>query len=559
MVATMMHRLASGLGLAATLLCIWGPAAWAQTAKPLALDGEISADGTKMQLSWEARPGAKAQVFRRELGQTGADTWRRITPDVLTHSRMLDTSTRAGIAYEYKVHLEQSGTAILGYWATGRDVPLKNEANAALMVIDETLAEALAPELARFRKDLIGAGWRVSIMTSKRGDRSDRMENIKQALVLRERIAEYYRADPFSDHTVILIGHLPLIRSGRTNPDGHEARSFPTDLIYADPEGEWQGARDDKGRLQFRPTLLPADKIAMQIGRIDFSNLTKEFGEELDLLKAYFDKNHAFRHGKLAVPLRAYGQSAHLEVERNALRNIVGPSAVLEGGHHDTNGKGPFLFGVDFGEWKWETYYQKPPSEAVFTINFGSRKYEYDLQNNPMTALLSQPKYPLVVGWGGRPAWQLHGMAMGESIGRAHLRTVNNGTASDGGLDSREYALTGRYDWVNPAWVNLLGDPTLTAFPVAPVRDLTTKRDGAQIELTWTTLDASNGAVVFRGLKSAGPYRRISGRGVVKSGRFVDPDPIPGAWYMVRAQALNEVHAGSFQALSQAAFAGTPE
>jgi hypothetical protein len=37
--------------------------------------------------------------------------------------------------------------------------------------------------------------------------------------------------------------------------------------------------------------------------------------------------------------------------------------------------------------------------------------------------------------------------------------------------------------------------------------------------------------------------------------QYVDPNPVPGAWYMVRAHALKEVYAGSFYTFSQGTFA----
>jgi hypothetical protein len=297
--------------------------------------------------------------------------------------------------------------------------------------------------------------------------------------------------------------------------------------------------------------VLPADHIRMQIGRIDFAGLEGE----LPLLRAYFDKNHHWRQGRLGDPRQAYWRSKHLFVEKYALRNIVGPDSIQEGGHHDMSGQGPFLVGVDFGSWKGTKYTVLPPSEAIFTINFGSGKHIFDGKDNPMVALLAQPWYPLTVGWGGRPSWQMHGLAMGESIGQAHMRTVNNGRASKGGMGSREYVPTGRHNWINPPWVNLLGDPTLKPFPLTPVEALRAVAGTDGVHLSWRRPEAADGVMLYRAETRGGPYRPMAGGEMQTGDTFVDTDPLPSAWYMARARGLAKVYAGSFNRLSQGAFA----
>ena len=172
--------------------------------------------------------------------------------------------------------------------------------------------------------------------------------------------------------------------------------------------------------------------------------------------------------------------------ENNALRNIVGPDRYEAGGHHDAGTRQPWLFGVDFGKSNLPHYLSEDPIKAVFSINFGSGKLDFSHWKNTMTAMIAQRWYGLSTGWGGRPTWHLHHMALGHSIGYSHLRTVNNGRLSQGGLDTREYTPTGYYPWLNPVWVNLLGDPTLRPFPLASVKDLHVEKKQNAVELSWT-------------------------------------------------------------------------
>jgi hypothetical protein len=217
----------------------------------------------------------------------------------------------------------------------------------------------------------------------------------------------------------------------------------------------------------------------------------------------------------------------------------------------------PWLFGVDFGSHKYADYTTANHINTIFSINFGSGKLNYSSRNNTMNAMLAQRWYGLATGWGARPAWQLHHMALGKSIGYSHLRTVNNGSATFGGPETLEYTPTGEYTWVNPVWVNLLGDPTLHPFPLQSVKKLRAEKRGNSVYLDWSP--ANNAAQmqyrIYRALDRFGPYLPLNRAELQTGQQYVDANPVPGAWYMVRAHALKDVYAGSFYTLSQGAFA----
>jgi hypothetical protein len=317
------------------------------------------------------------------------------------------------------------------------------------------------------------------------------------------------------------------------------------------------GIWKDDGQGVLLHNAIPSDHIELQVGRIDFSNMDDSLGDEVALVRNYFDKNHSWRHGRLGDLRQAYGKSNHLFVETNALNNIVGPEALTNGGHHDVGTQQPWLFGVDFGSSKYSDYAKASPIKAVFSLNFGSGKLDFSRRNNTMKAMLAQEGYVLTTGWGGRPAWQLHHMALGKSIGYSHLRTVNNGTLSFGGPETLEYNPTGNYILLNPPWVNLLGDPTLRPFPLASIRELRAEMRDGRVHLNWTEANIKMGVGyrVYRASDRLGPYKALNPSGLHTENQFVDPNPLPRAWYMVRAHALKEVYAGSFNTFSQGTFA----
>jgi len=542
-------------------LCIWAlaltptpSAAQALPEKSLPLDARFSADGTRAELTWPAlKKGDHGMVTlrRRVLGEVGRASWKDIVPKAASATRFLDAGTRPGIAYEYQIRRVSQKKIETGNWLMGLDVPADEGGGVALVVVDETVAGPLAAYLDRFALDLVGDGFTVIRHDVPRGDVKASVRDLDKARVLRSWIQEQYNADPFGQHTLILIGHVPVVKSGNSRPDGHEARPQETDLFYADTDGVWR----DNGQGVLLHNVIPSDHIEMQVGRVDFANMGPEYGGELALLRAYFDKDHHWRHGRLGDLRQAYGYNKYLIGETNALRNVVGPKAITDGGHHDAGPLHPWLFGVAFGSWKNEDYTKLDPIQTVFSINFGSRKQEFSGRNNAMTAMLAQHWYGLATGWGSRPTWQLQLMALGQSIGYSHLRTVNNGTISRGGEASLEYVPTGDYTWVNPIWVNLLGDPTLRPFPLASVTGLGAELVQGSVRLSWDAGEAADGYRIYRATSRLGPYRALNPSALITEPAFVDAAPVPGAWYMVRAHGLKTVYAGSFYTYAQGAFA----
>ena len=437
----------------------------------LPLDGKISEDGAAIEINWSKATGTnvdRVNIQRRILGETHKGSWQSIASLKSFVRVYVDEDIKPGVAYEYGISRPSKERIETGYWTTGRNLPAQENQGVAIVIVDETLAGDLGAHLDRFMLDLIGDGWTVIRHDVPRGDDKNVVANLKAARKIKAWIQGRYYSDPSASHALILVGHIPIVKSGQSRPDGHKPRPQETDLFYADMNGVW---RDDiQGTL--RHNAVPSDHIEMQVGRIDFSYLDGTLGDEISLLKRYFDKNHHWRHGRLGDLRQAYGGNNHLHGETNGLRNVVGPKDLVKGGHHDVGTQQPWLFGVDFGSWKYSDYTTVKPIKTVFSINFGSGKLNYSRWNNTMKAMLAQQWYGLATGWGSRPTWHLHHMALGKSIGYSHLRTVNNGTSTFGGAETLEYTPTGQYTWLNPIWVNLLGDPTLHPFPLRPVRKL---------------------------------------------------------------------------------------
>lgn len=539
--------LATVSGTAPALADSWNP-------DPLPVDAEVSEAPPAIRLLWtEAEPrfAGNVEISRRTLGETGPETWQVVAPRAGPVLAWTDGDVTPGIAYEYRVRRIGRDVVDAGYYTAGIALPAIDRRGTAVIVADRTLSAELAPDIDRLADDLAGDGWHVRRLEAPRGGDKDPWLDLSDARELKVRLAQLHAAKGPGDFAILLVGHLPLVKSGRAAPDGHQPMAIGTDLFYADLNGDWP-IRPDGSMV---PDVIPDDRIEAQVGRIDFSTVSQGATEtELELLRDYLGRNHAWRHGEWGDLRQAYGTDPeHLRVELHGLDNIVGPDQVTEGGHHDAGELHRWLFGVDFGDASGLRYLTDHAAKPVFAINFGSHKMRIERRFNQMTGMMSAPNQALAVGWGARPAWRLHAMALGRTMGEAQFRTVNNGRASTQDPADTEYRPTGRYPFTNSIWLNLLGDPTLHAFPVNPPSGLEALQADDGVRLTWTA--PPDGALGYRLYRAAdgGDFTPI-GPELIEAQAFTDPEGRPGQRYMLRAMALKRVHAGSFRALSQGIF-----
>ncbi|MEP1202176.1 hypothetical protein [Tateyamaria sp.] len=516
--------------------------------KPVTLDATLAADGRSVELVWQDAVPLRArdiQISRRVLGVSGADSWAPLEVLAGRYIKTRDDTITPGIPYEYRVLRNHGDYFSAGYWVAGTNVPAPLDQGTVFIALDDTLADPLAAHLTRLEDDLVSAGWRVQWLPTPRHVSKDPVETLSHARALRDRLHTAIDAELAGlRHMVLLLGHVPIVTSGRVAPDGHQPGPHATDLFYGDLTGNWPD--DGAGRLTL--SRLPDGKIDLPVGRVDFAQIANgDTAFEAAHLRAYLDKAHHWRHGLLDDLRVAYGQSGHLQVEQFDLRNIVGPDAITEGGHHDAGETRPWLWGVDFGDHKGSNYpdYEIKP---VFAINFGSAKQKIDRVDNPMIGTLAQPFYTVAVAWGGRPSWRLHQMALGRSIGQAQMITVNNGGSGRRYPGDMDYVPTGSYPWRAPIWANLLGDPTLAAFPLSPPRQFRARAEGDHVVLDW------QGEATRYLLLRARPDGDFTPLGSVTGTSFVDESPLPGARYQLRALGLQEVYAGSFHTASQGVF-----
>lgn len=503
----------------------------------IGLTATCSADSITLHLDkpgsyriWRKRPEAtrwQTPMWARPLGSEFVDQ-NGIVP---------------GQACEYNI-LEMM-TGAQGYILAGSKIPLVDNRGKLVLIVERTHAAALAGELAWFIQDLVSEGWEVI-----RRDVSKTLspESVKAL------IKAHYDSDPANVRTVILFGAVPVRMSGPINYDGHGSVMVAADGFYGDMSGDWSGS----------PSIYKSD-LSISVGRIDFSEMTNFKNKsparsELDLLRSYLNRNHAFRTGQTRFQNRAVIADNFQDRPFSGVAWRMFPTCVPKidevasglVGHLASNdylmayacGGGSHISCVGFGD---SDELSLKNIRCPFVFLLGSYFGNWATESGLMKSALASGA--LAVRLGGNPNFFGHRMGLGGTIGESHLLSANNGTVyATGNVEEGIYSpVSGSGRGVHQA---LIGDPTLTFVPVAPV----TNFDGLIIpgqwlHLTWTPNHDAEGSHVYRSGDPNGPFTRLSSELVVGN-IFTVADHFKGLTYMVRAVKLVETPSGSYYAAS---------
>jgi Bacterial Ig domain len=394
-------------------------------------------------------------------------------------------------------------------------------------------------------------------------------------------------ADPFNVKAVFLLGHVPAPYSGNLAPDDHPDHrgAWPADAYYGDMDGIWTDSvvnnltasdprnRNVPGDGKFDQSHTPAP-LALQVGRVDLADLPTLPTTELDALRLYLGKDHAFRH-KLSQPDAGaliddnFGILNGEVPAANGWANFaafVGAENVVSGRWLTDLTRNHYLwaYGCGSGTYTGATgvastsHFLVYDINVVFTMLFGSYFGDWDSQDNFMRAALAATPDTLTAAWTGRPDWYFHHMALGETIGfSARLSQNNSGLYQPNSTMNGFYV--GRADpsenWTG-VHIALMGDPTLRLQPVAPpVALIAFTNDAGGVDLTWQpSLDTVLGYNVYRSASPGGPYSRLNAA-LITANAYTDPDVSSDTCYMVRAVRLETSSSGSYYNASQGAFA----
>jgi fibronectin type 3 domain-containing protein len=558
-----------------------------QVTQDFAVDLKATPSSTAphLTLNWAQRQQAAVIAQRVHRRAKNASTWTLQATLATSDTTWPDPTAVAGLEYEYWLERQYTGLSPqrpLGYLLAGADVPAVENRGVLLLVVDDTMASPLAPEIATLTDDLTGDGWTLQTFVVPRTDTPPDVKAVIQAA---------YAADPANVKAVYLLGHVPVPYSGSIAPDGHGSHigAWPADGYFGDMDGTWTDAtvtsstisgspariQNVPGDGKFDQSSLPSN-LELQVGRVDLSGMTQAPAAnvtEAALLRRYLRKAHEFRHrlgAYASVPRRSmirdgfgyFSGESFASSGWAAAFSAVGSQVDLpaSGQWFDQATANTYLFGYGNGGGSYTSAstvgtsadFGRRPSRVVFTLLFGSFHGDWDSTNNFMRSALAGnatgDSLGLTCYWSGRPYFYLHLAGLGENIGYATRLSMNNPFSN--------YQPAGSF--ARGVHTGLMGDPSLRLHMVEPPRHFGATTGNGEVTLRWdaTTDTDVLGYHVYRAPSPAGAFARLTPTPLAAPG-FTDATATAGLAYryMVRTLKREVVPAGSYLNLSQGALA----
>ncbi|MGE3311802.1 MAG: hypothetical protein AB7O66_17690 [Limisphaerales bacterium] len=552
---------------------------------------EPTSGGSGLRVRWWALEGEEVELRRAEEGTTNFVT--------VTRGRgsgdFVDGEIMAGRRYRYRV--QRGARPAVQEWMAGLRLPPVEDRGTVALLVDETLAGALKPELARLERELVGDGWRVLRRDVPRHDDRVWSRNTNAIAGIRARVKADWEASGGKLRCLYLIGHVAVPYSGMRAEDLHTGRgdnhfgAWPADQHYADVDGIWAdrepyptylapvsfpATRNDPGDGKFDTEHVPPNaagdtRMEMAFGRLDFVRMPA-FGRgergEVALLRQYFDKARRYRLGEMPVRQAAvvggyFNNATDLELYSNAYRNGArlfpgGPEAVSEGDLFGLSQGAEVAWGFQSGAGYIDRIRTGSPgmvtsaslaspkrqARVLFAMLLGSWFGDWAAgEDNLLRSITASRDHGLAAMWVRTANWRFDPMALGGTLGDAQLLTANETVRYLDPNNGTTRTLT------------VLGDPTLRLDVVPPARGLKGRRVTKGMRLTWA--GGGEGVLgwnVYRSTEGPlGPFARVNEH-LVAEREFEDSEAPAGSIYMVRAARLVENGCGSYTNLSQGVF-----
>ncbi len=558
----------------AVLLTVGANAQTSSERAAVRLTATVQPAAPSITLNWVAIGSTTSLTIYRKL-KTGTSWGTAVATPSASSTSWTDNNVTVGTNYEYRVVRVSGGVTGNGYINTGINVAPVDYRGKLILVVDNTLATPLAPEITQLMADLRTDGWHVI-----RADvaRTASVTSVKAI------IQGHYNSDPTNVKAVYLLGHVPVPYSGNVYPDGHDdARGArPADGYYGDMDGTWtdnsvnvtvsshQRTWNIPGDGKFDQSDFPSS-IELQVGRVDLFDMPAFGVGEVQLMRNYLNKAHSYKVKGwepqtrgividnlqwLGNPVAGSGlRTAPLTGNANLFVNpalgsfgsYVNNQSYLwtahYGGGQQAITDGVVTYNGTDGGTTTEQLASSVTMGGVFNMALGSFFLDFDNKNNFLRAIIARGD-GLTNCWAGIPAWYFHHMGMGENIGYSVRQTMNN---------------TGLYPPITEGWqssigkihLNLMGDPSLRMKMVAPPSNLAITNAGGHPSFTWSASSETVTGYHLYQFESSGNVTRLT-TNPVSGTSHVDP-AIPfvaGREYMVRAVKLETNVSGSYQNLS---------
>lgn len=535
-------------------------------------------------LNWTTTDASGFQINRKT---PETNSWGTVLAQVSgSSSSYVDATVAKNKIYEYRIlKIKSNQVRAVGYVASGIDVPLTHYKKNILILVDSVTYNSIDSNTWNtLKNDYYMDGYGVKLSLVSRNATPVQVKNL---------ISVWYNVNKSLNKHCVLIGQVPVAYSGSqvpltidTPPDGHTEHggAWPTDLYYAEFDGVWTdngtmvsgvGRTENKnvpGDGKLDQHFIPND-IDIQIGRIDLRNLPSQPLSEIQLIRQYLNKLHAFKTGQINPGTKGFlsdnfgylGGEMPMRSGWNNLSAIAGANNIQSNGNYfDSSKANSYLWSNFMGPGSYSSCSGvgnsanfKDSIRSVFNVSFGSYFGDWDNSDNFLRSCLASKGFTLTNVWAHRPHWYFHQMAMGMNIGHSVITSQNNltdftlstsyiGSFSGNYLDRR-------------ISMNLMGDPTLRlryfAGPKNPVA--TAVNNNTRVSISWgaSTEPGIAGYNIYRTSRKNDVYYLINSAPV--SGlSFTDSFPYNGTnYYVVKAVKMETSVCGTYMNSSLGAMA----
>jgi hypothetical protein len=535
--------------------------AFAQTSGELLsvqLEASVQSTPAQISISWiNDGTGTGYTVYRRN---NTTSSWGSAVANLGSSANSyIDNGVSLGVAYEYQVQKSAIETAY-GYINTAIELPSVTNKGILILVVEDTYVGNTNFDNAveQTISDIENDGWIVEQINV---NRNDAVVNVKSSIM------GIYNQNPSLTKAVYIIGHVPVAYSGVLNPDGHPDHlgAWSSDSFYADVNGTWTDVtQNNTTAAQSRNHNVPGDgkfdqfavsSCELQIGRVDFANMSTFSDSEEELLIKYLTKAHNYKVKQFTAIERAliddnftsFGEGFSSSGYRNFSTMFGATNTNNSLNYRSTMNNNSYMWSYGDGAGSYTscsgigttTNFASDSLQTIFTMLFGSYFGDWDSDNNFLRAAIAQGQ-TLNSFWAGRPHWQVHHMALGENIGFGALLTQNN---------------TGNYlisnvttQFARMITISLMGDPTTRMHYITPPSNLTVTNNNNDADLGWTpSPDAVLGYNIYRLILGASAYTKVN-TSIVTGTTYTDNNVPSGGLitYVVKAVNLKVTASGSY-------------
>lgn len=471
---------------------------FSQNVREVAVEIQASLDkNNDLVLNWKQQSGStRYQVYEKTSDDK---SWNRIADLSGSDTVYTDTSYVLGTKKEYKVARTSSnwsGWDGNGYIIAGFDIAPKENLGVVLMIIEDKYQSTASNEVLTYISQIQNEGFTVDTHFVSSSDKPDSVKTW---------IETKFNKLGSSINSIFLFGRVPVPYSGDAAPDGHSEHkgAWPADLYYgsfslkwtdntvsrqtASRKENWNVPNDGKFDMyRYNSSSKSSiDYVEIPVGRVDLTNMPS-FGDDTALIKRYLKKALAFRTGEKKFTNRAlvddnfgfFGGEAFASGGFRNFAPFVGNN-ISTSDYRSEMGKNDYLWSYGCGGGTYSSAsgvsstsnFTQDSLQNPFTLNFGSYFGDWDNKDNYLRAPLASKGWGLTNAWAGRPYWMVHSMAMGEPFSKAVMHTYNT------------WGIYNAAAYMSGTHVALMGDPTLRAYVVDNIHQLSYKRGCGDVKL----------------------------------------------------------------------------